>query len=221
MIHLYIVIVGGGQTGYRLANRLAKRNHETAIVEADERRAHELAAELDSLVIHGTATDIDVLKDAGGEKADALVAVTASDEANFMAVKLAKELGIPRVVSRVNEEKLASAFEDLGADAAISLVDAAVTLYEKAITGPGMYGLLTLGGGEVEVVEVSVVEESDAIGETIKDLDLPDLCTVAMVTRKGELIPPRGDTEFEEGDRAVLVGKSEDVMSVARLFRGK
>lgn len=221
MIHLYIVIVGGGQTGYRLANRLAKRNHETAIVEADERRAHELAAELDSLVIHGTATDIDVLKDAGGEKADALVAVTASDEANFMAVKLAKELGIPRVVSRVNEEKLASAFEDLGADAAISLVDAAVTLYEKAITGPGMYGLLTLGGGEVEVVEVSVVEESGAIGETIKDLNLPDLCTVAMVTRKGELIPPRGDTEFEEGDRAVLVGKSEDVMSVARLFRGK
>ncbi|KXA94113.1 hypothetical protein AKJ37_00060 [candidate division MSBL1 archaeon SCGC-AAA259I09] len=213
--------MGGGQTGYRLANRLAKRNHETAIVEADERRAHELAAELDSLVIHGTATDIDVLKDAGGEKADALVAVTASDEANFMAVKLAKELGIPRVVSRVNEEKLASAFEDLGADAAISLVDAAVTLYEKAITGPGMYGLLTLGGGEVEVVEVSVVEESGAIGETIKDLNLPDLCTVAMVTRKGELIPPRGDTEFEEGDRAVLVGKSEDVMSVARLFRGK
>ncbi len=218
---MYVVIVGGGRTGHRLAKRLIKRNHEISIVEVDEERAHELAAELDSLVIHGSGSDIDVLKDAGGEKADALVAVTASDEVNFMAVKLAKELGIERVITRVNEDKLAGAFEDLGADAAISFVDAVVTLYEKAITGPEMYGLMSLRGGEAEVVEVSVLEESEVIGETIKNLNLPDLCTVAMITRAGDLIPPRGSTQFDEGDRVVLVGESDAVMSVAKRFRGK
>lgn len=218
---MYIIIVGGGRTGYRLAERLVKRNHEISIVEADERRAHELAAELDSLIIHGSGSDIDVLKDAGGEKADALVAVTASDEVNFMAVKLAKELGIERVVTRVNEDKLAGAFEDLGADAAIGFVDAAVALYERAVVGSEMYGLMSLRGGEAEVVEVSVLGESKAVGKTIKQLDLPDLCTVAMITRGGDLIPPRGDTDFAEGDRVVLVGRSDDVMSVAKLFRGK
>lgn len=204
-----------------LAGRLSKRNHEPVVIEEDERRAHEIAAELDSLVIHGSGSDIDVLEDAGAEKADALVAVAGSDEINFMACKLAKELGIPRVVTRVNEDKHASMFEDLGADAAISFVNAAVTLYEKAVTGPGMYGLLTLGGGEAEVVEVSVVKESEAVGRTIRELNLPDLCTVAMITRRGELIPPRGGTEFQEEDKAILVGRSDDVMSVAKLFRGR
>lgn len=148
---MYIIIIGGGRTGHLLAERLVKRDHETVIVEEDEQRAHEIAAELDSLVIHGSGSDMDVLEDAGAEKADALVAVAGSDEVNFMACKLAKELGIPRVVTRVNDDKHAYMFEDLGADAAISFINAAVTLYERAVTGPGMYGLLTLGGGEAEV----------------------------------------------------------------------
>lgn len=218
---MHIIIVGGGRTGSRLAEHLLKRDHEPVIVETDERRAHELAANLDALVIHGSGSDLDVLKDAGGEKADAMVAVAGADEVNFMACKLAKGLGIPRVVTRINESKHASMFEELGVDAAISFVDAATTLYEKAVTGPGMYGLLGLGGGEAEVVEVSVVEESEAVGKTIREMALPDLCTVAMITRSGGLIPPRGDTEFREGDRVILVGKSDDVMSVAKLFRGK
>lgn len=218
---MYVVIVGGGRTGYRLAERLLKRAHEPVIVEVDEQRAHELAAELDALVIHGSGTDMDVLKDAGAEKADALVALAGADEVNFMACKLAKGLGVPRVVTRINDDKHASMFEDLGVDAAISFINAAVTLYEKAVTGPGMYGLLGLGGGEAEVVEVSVVKESDAVGKTIRELALPDMCTVAMVTRGGKLIPPRGDTEFQEGDRVILAGGSDAVMSVAKLFRGR
>lgn len=218
---MYIIIVGGGRTGTMLAQRLLKRDHETVIVEKGERRAHELAAELDALVIHGSGSDLDVLKDAGAEKADALVAVAAADEVNFMACKLAKQLGIPRVVTRINEDKHASMYEDLGVDAAISFVNAAVALYEKAVTGPGMYGLLGIGGGEAEVVEVTVAEYSEVVGKTIRDLGLPDLCTVAMVTRGGNLIPPRGDTEFNEEDKVILVGKSDDVMSVAKLFQGK
>lgn len=126
-------------------------------------------------------------------------AATGSDEVNFMAVKLAKELEIGRVVTRVNEDKLAGTFEDLGADAAISFVDAAVTLFERAITGPEMYGLMSLKDGTEEVVEVSVEEESEVVGQTIRELKLPDLCTVGMISREGDLIPPRGDTEFFGG----------------------
>lgn len=218
---MYVIIIGGGRTGASLATRLLKRDHEPVIVEKDEQRAHELAAELDALVIHGSGSDLDVLKDAGAERADAMAAVAAADEVNFMACKLGKELGIDRVVSRVNDPKHASMFEDLGVDAAISFVDAAAALYEKAVTGPGMYGLMGFGGGEAEVVEVSVVEESQAVDKTIRELTLPRLCTVAMITRRGELIPPRGDTEFKAGDQVILAGKSDKVMPVAKLFRGK
>lgn len=218
---MYIIIVGGGRTGSLLAERLIKRGHETVIVEIDEKRAHELAAELDTLVIHGSGADLDVLKDAGGEKADVLVAVAQTDEVNLMASKLGKKLGIPRVVSRINEEKHASMFEDLGVDAAISFVSAAVTLYEKAATGPGMYGLLGVGGGKGEVVEVTVGGDSDAVGQTIREMGVPETCSIAMITRGDQLTPARGDTEIMVDDQVIIVGKSEDVMDVARYLRGK
>ncbi len=218
---MYVIIVGGGRTGYLLADRLLKRNHEPVLIEVDKERAEELAANLDCLIIQGSGTDLDVLKDAGAEKADAMVAVAAADEVNFMSSKLAKELGVPRVVARINDDKHASMFEDLGVDAAVSIVSAAVALFEKAVTGPGMYGLIGASGGEAEVVEVTISNESGVIGKPIKELDLPDLCTIAMITREEKLIPPRGNTDLQEGDQVILVGKSDDVMSVAKSFRGK
>lgn len=218
---MYIIIIGGGRTGYKLAKRLSKRNHELVIVESDKDRSQELAEDLDALIIRGSGSDLDVLKDAGADKADGMVALASTDEVNFMACKLAKELGVPRVITRVNEDKHASMFEDLGVDAAISFVSAAVTLFEKAILGPEMYGLLGMRGGAAEVVEVTLSDESKAVGKTIRELELPSLCTVAMITRSEELIPPRGDTEFAEDDKVVLVGETDDVMSVAKLFRGK
>lgn len=217
---MYIVIVGGGRTGLRLADRLIRRGHEVAIVEKDEDRAQELATELDALVINGNGANLDVLSDAGAGKADALVAVAASDEVNLMACELAKKLGVPRIVSRVNEEKHAAMFEDLGVDAAISMVSAAAKLYEKAVTGPGMYGLLSIGGGTGEVVEVSVDESSDAVGKTIREMNIPETCSVAMIYRKDQLIPPRGDTEIMADDLVTLVGDQDSVMNVAKTLRG-
>lgn len=218
---IYIIIVGGGQTGSKLAERLTRRGHEIAIVEKDERRAHELAAELDILVIHGSGADLDVLKDAGVENSDALVAVAAADEVNLMACELAKKSGVPRVVSRVNDEKHATMFEDLGVDAAISFVSAAVTLYEKAVTGPRMYGLLGIGAGKGEVVEVLVDEDSEAVGKTIREMGVPETCSVAMIYRSDQLIPPRGDTEIMKEDLVTLVGDPNDVMEVAKTLRGE
>jgi trk system potassium uptake protein TrkA len=86
---MYVTIVGGGQTGSKLAKRLANRGHNVSIVEKDETRAHELAAELDALIIHGSGADVDVLKDAGIDKADVLVALTDADEVNLMACEVA------------------------------------------------------------------------------------------------------------------------------------
>lgn len=218
---MYVVVVGGGQTGSNLAKRLSDRGNNVVIVEKEERRAHELAAELDVLVIHGSGADIDALKDAGVDKTDVLVAVAEADEVNLMACELAKKMGVPRVISRVNDEKHARMFEELGVDVAISLNSAAVVLFEKAVSGPGMYGLLGIGGGRGEVVEVMVGEDSKAVGKKIKDVNIPESCAIAMISRGEALIPARGATEIKADDLATIVGKPDDVMKVAKLLRGK
>ena len=217
---MYIVVVGGGLTGARLAKRLADRGHNVVVVEKDERKAHELAAELDTLVIHGSGADIDVLKDAGIGKADVLVALTHADEVNLMACELAKKTGVPRVIARVNDEKYTKMFEELGVDIAISLVDAGTLLFEKAVMGFGAYGLLGIGGGKGEVVEVPVGVDSKAIGKPVKDLNISKGCTLAMITRGDKLIPPRGDTVIQAGDFVTVVGKPGAVLKATKYLRG-
>ncbi|KXA96094.1 hypothetical protein AKJ37_06050 [candidate division MSBL1 archaeon SCGC-AAA259I09] len=214
-----VVIVGGERAGSSLAERLVKTGHEVSIIEVDEERAYKLTSELDALVVHGNGTNIDVLKDAGVENADALVALTPNDESNLMVCKLAKDLNVPRVVTRVNKSEHAKMFDDVGADVAISSITAAVGLFEKATTGPELYGLLSLGGDKADVVEVTVGEDSEAEGKTVEELNLSELCTIATITRKGGLIPARGGTVLKKNDRVILAGKSEEVSSATRLFR--
>lgn len=216
-----VVIVGGGRTGFNLGRRLIANAHEVAIVEKDEERANELSKELDALVINDSGTNLQILEKAGIEKADALAALTPNDETNLMISKLAKKFDISRVVARVNETKHAEMFEDVGADATISSVTSTVGLFEKAITGPEIYGLLSLGGKKADVIEITISEDSMVVGKPIKELDLPELCTIAMITRDGDLAPPRGNTVLKEDDRVILAGDPKEITSVGKLLRGK
>ncbi|KXB00157.1 hypothetical protein AKJ40_01800 [candidate division MSBL1 archaeon SCGC-AAA259M10] len=216
-----IVIVGGGRTGRGLAERLIKLDHEVTIIEQEEETAQELASDLDALVMEGSGSSMDVLKDAEAKNADVLAAVTGSDEVNFMACKLAKKVGVDRVITRVNESEHAEIYEDVGADVTISPVGATIGLFERAVTGPGIYGMLSLGGSEADVIEVTVSEDSEAVGKSIDELDLPRLCTIAVVNRGGKLISPRGKTEFLEDDRVIIAGPPDDVITAGKLFHKK
>jgi trk system potassium uptake protein TrkA len=218
---MYVVIVGGGRTGSKLAKKLNDRGHNVVLVEKDEKTAHQLAAELDVLVIHGNGAEIDVLKDAGIEKADALVALTQADEVNLMACEISKKLGVPKVITRVNDEEHASMFEALGIDIAVSIHNAVVMLFEKAVTGAtGVYGLLGIGGGKGEVVEIKVGPNSKAVGKAVRDMDIPKDTVLAMITRDDALISPRGDTQIQAGDLVTIAGKPSSVLKFSRYLRG-
>lgn len=206
--------------GVELADRLTQTGHEIAVIESDVDRANKIRSELDApLVIHGDGGDPDVLKDAGIEKADSLVAVTSDDETNLMICRLAKDLGSCRVIVRVEKEEYAEIFKDMGADVVISSLSATMGLIEKAAVSSGLYGMVSMGGEEGDVVEVKVSEGSKAEGKAIKDLNFSELCTVGLIRRKGELIPPRGTTVFQKDDRVILVGKSDEIILAIKLFQ--
>ena len=215
-----VVLVGGGQTGSKLAKRLAERGHNVVIIEKDEKRAHELAAELNVLIVHGSGTDSDALKKAGSDKADVLLALTQLDEVNLTACELAKKLRTPRMIARVNDEKHISMFKEMDVDVAISVPSVMMLLLEKAVTGTGAYGLLGIGGGKGEVVEVTVGPNSKAVGKQIKDMNIPKDCTLAMISRGDELIAPIGETVIQAKDLVTVVGKTDAVLKVTRFLHG-
>ncbi|MEM1689500.1 MAG: FAD-dependent oxidoreductase [Candidatus Hadarchaeales archaeon] len=217
---MYIIIVGGGRTGSALAQRLSERGHNVVIIEKDEKRAHELASRLNTLVIHGNGAELKVLKDAGLEKADALVALTDADEVNLMACEIAKKQGVPTVIARVNDDAHAQMFESIGIDVAVSIPTTLSMLFEKVLLGgAGVYGLLSVGGGKGEVIEVKVGPNSKAVGKTLSELKLKDV-VVATISRGDELIIPKGDTTIQPGDLVTIIGYKSAATKIARFLKG-
>lgn len=214
-----MIIVGGGRMGVKLAERLTMTRHEVAVIEIDEEVANRIRKELEaSLVVHGDGTNPDILREAGIEGADSLVALTSDDETNLMVCKVAKDIASCRIIARVKKDEYAKMYKDVGVDIVVSAISATMGLIEKAATSSGLYGMISIGGREGDVIEITVTENSEAKGKAVKDLDLPEICTVGLIRREGELIAPRGDTVFQKGDQVILVGRTEEIISVIEIF---
>ncbi|MCH7902648.1 NAD-binding protein, partial [archaeon] len=100
---MYIIIAGGGDLGFYLAQILLDEEHDVIIVEKDEKVCEKITSELDLVVIKGDATETKTLEKAGIKESDALVALTGQDETNMVISLLAKELGAKNVATRIGK----------------------------------------------------------------------------------------------------------------------
>lgn len=201
-----IVVVGGGKVGYYLTKTLQEAGHTIAVVERDETRCRLLAEDLNALVISGDGTNIYHLSDAGADDADAVVAVTGSDEENLVVCQLAKrKFHVPRTVARVNNPKNQDVFSRLGVDVAVSGTAVIAQLFEREVAIDSMKTLLTLSHGEAIIVEVNLTNESAAAHKTVKEVGstLPAECVLVSIIRGDRVVFPRGETMLLPND-AVL-----------------
>jgi trk system potassium uptake protein TrkA len=103
---MHVIIVGAGEVGWYLAQRLGAEGNDVVIVEQNETVAAAIGAELDVQVVVGNAISPSTLRRAGVEKADLLAGVTQNDEVNLLASLLAKEFGVDQTVVRIQTEEL-------------------------------------------------------------------------------------------------------------------
>jgi len=99
---MYVIVVGGGTVGYYMSRDLLERGHEVTLIERDQRRADWLETQLGSIVMRGDGCEVKFLSQTGIERADAIVAVTADDEDNLVALQVAKRhFKVKKTVARV------------------------------------------------------------------------------------------------------------------------
>lgn len=214
-----ILIAGGGEIGKYLASSLHTEGNNISLIEIKEEACKELAQELDVLIICGDATDVAALKDAGAASGDVFVAVTDDDNTNLVACQLAKnEFNVNHTIARVNDESKEELFEKMEIDSVITMTNAAATSFKNAIrTGP-LKTIFSYGDEDVELNEVLVDEESKVLGKKLIDVDLPRNSVVVSILREDDVIFPRGETVFEEGDRVQLLMYSKNVDKIKELF---
>ncbi len=217
---MYIVIVGGGRVGKDLAKLLLPEGHDVVLMERDERVAEQLSMEFDALVIEGDGTELDYLKDAGLNRADALVAVTGDDKANLIICQLADEIfKVPTIVGRVNNPKNEAVFTQLGVENTVSTTRASSRRIKNTLSETKT--ILTVGDKEAQLMEFNIKQESPIAHKKIKNAGMPKGVIIVDIMRDGNSIIPDGNTQIKPDDTVTAIARTDTVKQVKKLFEKK
>jgi trk system potassium uptake protein TrkA len=208
---LKVAICGAGNVGTFLAYDLADAGHNVKVLEKNplivNRMPHHNLIEW----IEADACEMSHLQNSGFNEVDVVVAATGDDEDNLVTSLLSKqEFGVPRVIARVNHPENMWLFnETWGVDVSVSTPHLLSALVEEAFSVGSLVQLLQFNNGQTELVEVTLAENSPAIGSTIEDLNLPRDVVIVAVTKDSHINAPRSSTMLVEGDSVLILLKSE------------
>ena len=212
-----IIIVGCGRVGSALTLDLSLRGHQVTVIDNDPLAFESLGLAFKGEKVVGVGFDREILIKAGIQKADALAAVTVSDEANVVAARIAKQVfRVPRVAARVYDPRKAEIYRRLGIST-ISPVAVGSARLAEILSYNNLDTKLSLGSGEVEIVEVEV--PNSLAGRLVSDVDVPAEVRVISLTRSGKTIIPNVKTSFQPGDLLYLAVMEEHRDRVAALFK--
>jgi trk system potassium uptake protein TrkA len=214
-----VAIAGAGAVGTFVATDLREANHDVLIIEENQDLVARLRQTEDFHWIVGDACEVSVLQEAGIADVDVMVAATGEDQVNLVISLLAKqEFAVPRVVARINEPRNKWLFnETWGVDVSVSTPHLLTALIEEAVSVGSLVRLLEFEGGEAQLIEVTLAEESPARDRPLSELGVPRDATIVAVVRGGHVVVPRGDTVLQAGDEVLALttpGSEEDVKAI-------
>ncbi len=219
---MYVVVVGGGNVGYYLTKELLAAGHEVVVIEEDQGRARQIADELGSIVVANDGCEGRYQAEAGMARADVMAAVTGDDAVNLAACQIAKmRFNVPRSIARINDPKNEKLFRDLAIDETVSPTRSILGVIEHEIPIHDLLHLAELEGGGVQIVEAQLDADSPAIGLELRELNLPEGSTVAVLIRDERAQSPRSDTRLRTGDKVLAVTSPEGEAELRRLLIGE
>ncbi|MEY4932930.1 MAG: potassium transporter peripheral rane component, partial [Pseudomonadota bacterium] len=217
-----IVIAGGGNIGFRLAQLLEKEN-QVKLIERDFKRARRISEQLaNTIVLNGDAADEELLLEENIDSSDVFVGLTNSEEANILSAMLAKRLGCHKVMALINRPAYAELMENGPLDVALSPQMVTIGSLLAHVRRGDVVRVHSLRRGAAEAIEAiahGVQGESRVIGRRIEDIAMPDGATIGAVVRGDEVIIAHHDTVIERDDHVIMfLTDRRHVEAVERLF---
>lgn len=195
---MFIIILGCGRQGARLALLLEQENHNVTIID-NNMQAFKRLENFKGNRFLGNGIDIDTLRLAGVERADAFAAVTNGDNTNLMAAQVAQKIfNVPKVVCRVYDPRRAGIYYDLGLQTVCSTTVGA-RMVRNLITTPTVLRAYQLGDGNIIAVEVKVGKEASE--KKISDINSPGEIAVSAIVREGISKVAKPDDIIHENDQ--------------------
>ncbi len=209
-----IVIAGAGRVGGDLAHELADHGHDVAVVDHSKTALEDLGTTFNGSVHLGLAYDVGVLKEAGIEYADAFVAVTDSDNANLMAVQLAKEVFmVSKTIARLDDPNRERAYRELDVAYIPASKLISKVVYEQVIEQEFKFHV-TFEDGDTEIVDMRLGAAAEDL--LVSDFQIEDRLRVAAVRRDGRTYIPDEEFQLKAGDLVVAAARKGVIGKIRR-----
>lgn len=217
-----IIIVGDGKVGVALTEQLSQEGHDVTVIDSNPKVLEQSMESYDVMVVHGNGASISVLKDAGVETADLLIAATSRDEINLLTCIVARKLGAKHTIARVRNpeynEQMLLVREELGLSMTVNPEFAAAREIHHLLQFPSFLKRDSFARGRVEIVEIHIDETSGLVGAPLNRMyEIAGVrVLVCVVERKSVVHIPDGSFTLQAGDNIYVTAEVRDL---ARLIK--
>lgn len=211
-----IIIAGAGKVGFTLAQYLSREGHSVTVIDRSEERIALVNTSLDVISVCGRV-DIDLLRLAGVEHADLLIAATDSDEANILCCMVARKLGVSHTIARVRQEEhyreVILLRDELGLSLTVNPEHAAADEISRMLRFPTAAKADTIAKGQAELAELTLAADNPLCGTKLRDYHgrFGSGTLICAVRRDGEVHIPGGDFVLRADDSVTFVGAPRSV----------
>jgi len=214
-----VVIVGATRLAEITADAMAEVGLSVSVIDEDHDRCRWLAGRHpDALVIRGDPTDPEVLAELDLSPKDVVLALSGWDEVNLMSCLVAKASGAGMAISRFNRIAYVGLLGGLGIDAAVSSRLLAASAILRFVRKGQVEQVATFSDTDAEAIEIQVQDDSEAVGKTLLELDLPLGVIIGGISRAGTTFVPDGSTLVRPGDHIIFFALPPDIAESSALF---
>ncbi len=212
---------------YYLSKQLLSLGMQVKIIEQSKERCMELCDLLPkATIIHGNATDHELLEEEGIGNADAFVCLTGIDEENIIMSMYAKTKNVSKIITKVNEDALQHLVDELGIESTVSaknvttnVIMSYVRAMKNSMGSANVETVYQLINGRIEALEFLIREATKYTGIALKDLTIRENHLVACIVRKRQIIIPGGNDTLEVGDSVLVVSMSQGLEDLKEILR--
>ena len=218
---MYVVIVGCSESGYHLSKALIAGGHEVVVVEKSIERFQLIKDELGTVALLGDGTDELTLKRAGIARADVVVSLTGVDATNLVITQMTKHIfQVPRTMALIKDPKNEPIFHEIGIDVVVNSTHLVLESMEEGVPGRPLVHLMNLRVPGMELVSVSIPEDSNIIGKRLSEIELPPNSFITLIVKKTGATLPTGRSVVEAEDELMTVTPEGDEQILYDILTG-
>ena len=216
-----IIIIGAGELGRLLAAHFSAARHDVTLIDSSPHGVDDLHDKLDVMTLHGSATDVRLMQEAGIARTDVFLAVSGDEASNVLACQIARHFGVGQVICRLYstelfDESAGLTQESYGLGRTFSSPAECATKVLDVLPRRMILDDARLSHPEAGITTICIEEESPLAGQKIMELpwrEIMENIRFAALVRGQHLMIPHGQTKLQEGDKLYVAGRRRDIQA--------